>query len=212
MSDSWLSERLVARSVCGLCDLMVSHIRSVVASSSSGLTQRLARPISSASRPVKVRAQKIISRASRSPMTRGRYWVAPTVGHAPTLAPVWPNTAFSEHTTRSHHSASSLPPPMHQPLTMAMTGIHKPRMVIAVPSMRSFHWLALARLSRIIDLKSPPEENALSPAPVMTAHAIAGLSRVDLSAPAISSSVSSRKALCTSGRLIVSQATSSLTS
>ena len=72
-------------------------------------------------------------------MMRGRYCVAPTVGHAPTLAPVWPSTAFSDAMTRSHHSASSWPPPMHQPFTIAITGIGSPRIVIASPSMRSFH-------------------------------------------------------------------------
>ncbi len=72
-------------------------------------------------------------------MMRGMYCVAPTVGQAPTLAPVCPSTAFSEAITRSHHSASSCPPPMHQPFTIAITGIGRPRIVIASPSMRSFH-------------------------------------------------------------------------
>ncbi len=83
-------------------------------------------------------------------MMRGRYWVAPTVGQAPTLAPVWPSTALSEAMTRSHHSASSCPPPMHQPLTMAITGIGRPRMVMARPCMRSFHIAALVQLSRFM--------------------------------------------------------------
>ena len=46
----------------------------------------------------------------------------------------------------------------------------------------------------------------------ITTHAIPGSSRVDPSAAVISSRVSSRNALCTSGRLMVSQAPSSLTS
>ena len=83
-------------------------------------------------------------------MMRGRYCVAPTVGQAPTLAPVWPSTAFSDAITRSHHSASSWPPPMHQPLTMAITGIGRPRMVMARPCMRSFHMAALAQFSRFM--------------------------------------------------------------
>jgi hypothetical protein len=51
-------------------------------------THLLISPIATASFAVKRRAQKIISRANRSPMMRGRYCVAPTVGQAPTRAPV----------------------------------------------------------------------------------------------------------------------------
>ena len=76
--------------------------------------------------------------------------VAPTVGHAPTRAPVCPSTAFFEAMTRSHHKASSWPPPMHQPLTMAITGIASPRMVMARPCMRSFHIAALVKVSRFM--------------------------------------------------------------
>jgi hypothetical protein len=165
------------------------------------------RPTCTASAAGKVRAMKIISRARRSPMMRGRYCVAPTVGQAATLAPVWPNTAFSDAMTRSHHRASSWPPPMHQPLTMAMTGIGNPRMVMASPSMRSFHIWALARFSFIMAWKSPPAEKASSPAPVTTAQAIIGSSRVDEKAWIISSRVCSRKALRTRGRSMVIQAT-----
>jgi hypothetical protein len=169
-------------------------------------------PIAAASLAVNWRAQKIISRASRSPMMRGRYWVAPTVGQAPTLAPVCPSTALSEAMTRSHHSASSWPPPMHQPLTMAMTGMGRPRIVMASPCMRSFHMAPLIQFRRIIAWKSPPAENALSPAPVTTAQAIDGSSRVDRSASVSSSRVCSRNAFSTRGRLIVTHATWSRTS
>src|SRR6516165_2662579 len=96
------------------------------------------------------RAEDHLSRASRSPMMRGRYCVAPTVGQAPTRAPVWPSTAFSEAMTRSHHKASSWPPPMHQPLTMAMTGIGRPRMVMARPFMRSFHMAPVTQVRRFM--------------------------------------------------------------
>src|SRR6266436_26008 len=119
------------RNVCGLWPLMVSHHASVSLRRSACGTHLLMRPIATASFAVKRRAQKIISRSSRSRMMRGRYCVAPTVGQAPTRAPVWPSTAFSEAMTRSHHKASSWPPPMHQPLTMAMTGIGRLRMVMA---------------------------------------------------------------------------------
>src|SRR5688500_9755010 len=114
LSDSKLSERLVMRIVSALWPFMVSHHLSVSASKSACGTHLLMSPTSTASFAEKRRAQKIISRARRSPMMRGRYWVAPTVGQAPTLAPVWPSTAFSDAITRSHHSASSWPPPMHQ--------------------------------------------------------------------------------------------------
>ena len=139
MSDSELSDFLVMRMVSALWPFMVSHHFSVSARRSFCGTHLLIRPTSAASFAPKRRAQKIISRARRSPMMRGMYCVAPTVGHAPTLAPVWPSTAFSEAMARSHQSANSWPPPMHQPLIMAITGIGKPRMVIASPSMRSFH-------------------------------------------------------------------------
>ena len=114
------------------------------------MTHLLIRPTSTASLAEKRRAQKIISRASRSPMMRGRYCVAPTVGQAPTLAPVWPSMAFSEAMTRSHHNASSWPPPMHQPLTMAITGIGTPRIAMARPCMRSFHIAPLIQFSRFM--------------------------------------------------------------
>src|SRR2546429_1679528 len=94
------------RRVCGLCPLMVSHHASVSLRNSRCGTHLLMRPMATASCAVKRRAQKIISRASRSPMMRGRYCVAPTVGHAPTRAPVWPRTALSDAMTRSHHKAT----------------------------------------------------------------------------------------------------------
>ena len=138
------------RMVCGLWPLMVSHHFSVSAIRSFFFTHLLMRPICSASLPEKRRAQKIISRASRSPMMRGRYCVAPTVGQAPTLAPVWPSMASSDAITRSHHKASSWPPPMHQPCTIAMTGIGTPRIAMARPCMRSFHIAPLIQFSRFM--------------------------------------------------------------
>jgi hypothetical protein len=39
---------------------------------------------------------------------------------------------------------------MHQPFTMAMTGMGRPRMVMASPCMRSFHMAALIQLSRFM--------------------------------------------------------------
>src|SRR5262249_22515146 len=98
------AQRLLAMALDGLAPrqrLLVSLGRS------AGGTLLLMSPIATASCAVKRRAQKIISRASRSPMMRGRYCVAPTVGQAPTRAPVWPSTALSEAMTRSHHKASS---------------------------------------------------------------------------------------------------------
>ena len=138
------------RMVCGLWPLMVSHHTSVSFSRSFCLTHLLIRPTSTASLAEKRRAQKIISRASRSPMMRGRYCVAPTVGQAPTLAPVCPSMAFSEAMTRSHHKANSWPPPMHQPLTIAITGIGTPRIAMARPCMRSFHIAPLMKFSRFM--------------------------------------------------------------
>ena len=73
---------------------------------SSG-THLLIKPILSASLASKRFAKKIISRAIRSPTILGRYCVAPTVGQAPTLAPVCPNMDFSEPITKSHHKANS---------------------------------------------------------------------------------------------------------
>ena len=101
---------------------------------------------------------------------------------------------------------------MHQPLTIAITGIGRPRMVIASPSMRSFHMYALVKLSRFIAKKSPPAENDLLPLPVTTAQTIDGSSRVDFSASIISSSVCSRNAFSTRSRLMVIHATWSFTS
>src|SRR3990172_1430833 len=106
----------------------------------------------------------------------------------------------------------SLEARMHEPLTMAIAGMGRPRMVMARPSMRSFHMWALARFRRIIAWKSPPAENEVSPAPVTTAHAMDGSSRVERSAWIISSRLCSRKAFWTRGRLMVTQATPSFTS
>ena len=58
--------------------------------------------------------------------------------------------AFSDAITRSHQSASSWPPPMHQPFTIAITGIGTPRIVMASPSMRSFHMQPLVQLRRFM--------------------------------------------------------------
>ena len=53
---------------------------------------------------------------------------------------------------------------------------------------------------------SPPEQNALSPAPVSSAQPIVGSSRIRAKASIISFTVSGRKALWTSGRSIVTRA------
>ena len=101
---------------------------------------------------------------------------------------------------------------MHQPLTIAITGIGTPRIAMARPCMRSFHIAPLMKFSRFMAKKSPPAEKDLSPAPVNTMQAIEGSSRVDLTAWIISSSVCSRNAFITRGRLMVIQATWSFTS
>jgi hypothetical protein len=64
----------------------------------------------------------------------------------------------------------------------------------------------------IIEEKSPPEQKARSPSPVITMQAIDGSERVERTAAVISSSVSSRQALSVCGRSMVIQAIWSTTS
>ena len=139
------------------------------------------------------------------------YWVAPTVGQAPTRAPVWPKIESSAAITKSHHSISSCPPPTQAPSTMAITGMGRLRQVMATFCIRSFHMYELALLSFIMAWKSPPAEK-WPPTPYTTAATMVGSSRVELSASASSSRVCSRNALRTSGRLMPIQAASLRTS
>jgi hypothetical protein len=110
----------------------------------------------------KRRAQKIISRASRSPMMRGRYCVAPTVGQAPTRA------RLPQH--RVVRGDDEVAPQRELvPATDAPAvdhGDHRDRHAAdrhGGSSMRSFHMAAVVQVRRFMAWKPPPAENAFSP-------------------------------------------------
>ncbi len=122
----------------------------------------------------------------------------------PRLTSGWPNTAFSDATTKSHASASSQPPPSAKPFTSAITGNG------AISSARSVSW-PLSAKSRIASIgialiaaMSAPATKARSPPPVTSrqrAPASASTTRV---AAAMSSSTCGDSALSAFGRLMVS--------
>jgi hypothetical protein len=105
---------------------------------------------------------------------RGMTWSAPRMGTLPTFGPTCPNRARSEAIVRSDMMLSSLPAPMHQPLTAAMMGLPQVRMAapISITTRSCSRPSCTVRVAWV--LTSPPEQNALSPAPVSTITPIVG--------------------------------------
>ena len=96
-------------------------------SSASGATTREQMPCCSASRADSVRPPRMTSSASERPAMRGSRCVPPAPGISPRPVSGRPKRAFSAASTMSQVSASSQPPPRHQPCTAAITGSRSAR-------------------------------------------------------------------------------------
>ena len=188
----------------GLRCIMISHHSTVASSSSSKGTTLLTSPISRASCAVYCLFRNHISRAFFWPTMLARKEEPSPASKLPTLGPVWPKTAFSEAMVRSHTTWSTWPPPMAKPLTMATTGLGIDRIWRCTSRMlrRGTPSLPMYPPLPFTDW-SPPLQKALSPAPVRMMVYISGSSRQITSASLISLTVSGRKALRFSGRLMV---------
>lgn len=95
---------------------------------------------------------------------RGRRCVPPSTSGAPKRRWAQPKRPVSSLIRRSAHSASSRPPPTHQPVIAAIVGFGEGRRVKpSSPSARS-----LRSRTASASLRSAPALNAASPAPVST--------------------------------------------
>ncbi len=122
----------------------------------------------------------------------------------PTLASVMANRAWSAATHRSQFCASRKPPAYATPLTAAMVGLVTSTVR---PNCGTKSGGGTVSPVSAISLRSPPAQNALSPAPVST-RTRASSSALNRSTPASRPSRTALfSALRASGRLIVSQAT-----
>ena len=132
----------------------------------------------------------------------------------PTLGPTWPKVAFSLAMVRSHIVANTLPPPIAKPCTLAMDTLRRSRRAVCISSMgmptvpRGPYRPSSLRCT----FWSPPVQKALSPAPESTITLALFSSSARRRPSMSSSSVWLRKALYTSGRLMVMFTTPSRTS
>src|SRR2546428_5268938 len=170
----------------------------------------------SASSPATPRPVRIMSIAWLWPMSRGRRTVPRSISGTPQRRQKTPKTASVAATRRSHQSASSRPPATAYPSTAAMTGFPSSmRDGPMGPSPSS-----LMRLSAVVHTAAPrrswPEATAfrsapaqnVPPAPVRTATASASSASKRRNASTSAPAVGSSTALRTSGRLMVTTATS----
>src|SRR6058998_3036441 len=114
------------------------------------------------------RPVKISSLASGAPRIRGRSWVPPIPGKIPSVVSGTPNTAVSLATMKSERIASSQPPASAKPSTAAMTGTGQ-RSTLKAPCSKITCWARhVSSDISLRSLRSPPAQNARSPAPVKT--------------------------------------------
>ena len=178
------------------------HQRSTSASSSSGATTALTRPIASASCAEYWRVRKSTSRAFFSPTTAGISWQPHQSGAEPILGPAWPKRPVVSVIVRSEIMLSSLPPPMQYPRTRQMMGL--PLLRIALARRGPMMWpRRFSAIVRVGSRTSPPTQKARSPAPVKTITPTASSSAAASNASHSSTIVWPRKALSRSGRLMV---------
>ena len=96
---------------------------------------------------------------------------------------------------------------MAKPFTIATTGFGQWRIALCSPSTYIGRWPSAEYPPVPRSFWSPPEQNALSPAPVSTTTPTEGSKRASMNASVSSWTVRVRKAFRTSGRLMVIQAT-----
>src|SRR5258706_1019035 len=166
-------------------------------------TRWLMRPAARASSAFMRRPVKISSLASGVPRRRGRSWVPPMPGKMPSVVSGTPKTAVSLATMKSDRRASSQPPASAKPSTAAMTGTGQRSTRIAACSKITCWVRHVSSVISLRSLRSPPAQNARSPAPVNT---MARASASEASAPKQarrSWPIAVFMALCWSGRLSV---------
>ena len=131
-------------------------------------TRRLTRPAAFASSARIRRPVKISSLASGAPMIRGRSWVPPMPGKIPSVVSGTPNTAVSLATMKSDRIASSQPPASAKPSTAAITGRGQRNTRNAACSKITCWARHVSSVISLRSFRSPPAQNARSPAPVNT--------------------------------------------
>src|SRR2546426_8937236 len=114
------------------------------------------------------RPVKISSLASGAPRIRGRSWVPPIPGKIPSVVSGTPNTAVSLATMKSERTASSQPPARAKPSTAAITGTGQRSTRNAACSKITCWARQASSVISLRSLRSPPAQNARSPAPVKT--------------------------------------------
>src|SRR6266705_3739078 len=114
------------------------------------------------------RPVKISSLASGAPSTRGRSCVPPIPGKIPSVVSGTPNTAVALATMKSERTASSQPPARAKPSTAAITGTGQRSTRNAACSKITCWARHASSVIALRSLRSPPAQNARSPAPVKT--------------------------------------------
>src|SRR6058998_1084383 len=102
------------------------------------------------------------------PRILGRSWVPPIPGKIPSVVSGTPNTAVSLATMKSARTASSQPPARAKPSTAAITGTGVFSIRNAARSKMTCWARHTSSVISLRSLRSPPAQNARSPAPVTT--------------------------------------------
>ena len=203
-SSAALKLRFSIRSASGLSWSISSHHFTVSSSRRASGTTAFTSPMESACWASYWRQRNQISFAFFRPTMLASVEDPNPPSKLPTRGPVWPKRALSAAMVRSQTTWSTCPPPMAYPATIATTGFGSDRICFCrsrtfrrgTPSRPTYPCVPRMRWS-------PPEQNASFPAPVRMATPVSGSSRTSSKHFCNSNSVCGRKALRTSGRLMV---------
>src|SRR5688500_6661672 len=164
-SRATFSARLARATVsAGRAAIMRAHAVASAISASGGTTAE-SRPNRSASSASTARPVSSMSRA-RPSANRRASWTLEAM--RPTFTPTAPSLARVDPMRMSHHSASTSPPPIVQPLMAAITGCSKRRMARFTSAPRRWKSSTMSGVRRSSSLRSAPPQKARSPCPVMT--------------------------------------------
>nr|WP_293768326.1 hypothetical protein [Sporichthya sp.] len=103
------------------------------------------------------------SLALAGPTSRGSRWVPPAPGMTPSNISGNPSWAFSAHTRKSAHSASSHPPPNAYPVIAAMTGLGMSATALKQACKRTERFAMSVGEMSTISLMSAPAAKTRSP-------------------------------------------------
>src|SRR5438552_771859 len=163
------TDRLMPATAAGGAAAMPSASSCMRASKRSLGTTSSTRPARMASSAVRALPVSVMCSARARPTRAARRSGAPQAGMRPRLTCGKPIRAWAAAMRKSHAGASSAPPPSASPLRAATTGMRRMfRRSSVVRIVRAICAACSAERMCSSSFRSPPAQNALSPAPRMT--------------------------------------------